>query len=60
MDYDKLVSNLKELIQQWEATAMLYKASGHKDIIEYARGYKECISELKEILNGDLSSIEKW
>lgn len=58
MDYDKLVSNLKELIEQWEATAMLYATQC--DMKESASGYKECISELKEILDGDLSSIEKW
>ena len=58
MDYDNLVSNLKQLIEQWEETASLYST----DILleAMADGYKECISELKEILNGDLSSIEKF
>ena len=53
---EKLISNLNELINQWKETA--------KEIREIdksaAVAYLECITELQEILNGDLSPIEKW
>lgn len=55
---DMLREHLKELIEQWESTAYLY--STQHDMKAAASGYYECISELKEILNGDLSAIEKW
>lgn len=53
---DMIREHLKELILQWEATSMLYATIDQG----MADGYNECISELKEILNGDLSAIEKW
>lgn len=55
---DMIRVHLKELIEQWDSTAYMY--STQHDMKAIASGYIECISELKEILNGDLSAIEKW
>ena len=50
--------HLFDLIEQWEETVSLYKTD--LSMRKIALGYIECIAELKQIVNGDLSAIEKW
>ena len=53
---EPLVRHLRDLLSQWRETVMLYQTA--PDLREAASGYRECIAELDQILNGDLSAIE--
>ena len=58
MDDKTLRSNLVELLAQWKETVSLYNSD--PSMRQAASGVVECMNELREILDGDLSAIEKW
>lgn len=53
---EPLVRHLRDLLSQWRETVGLYQTA--PELREAACGYRECIAELEQILNGDLSAIE--
>ncbi len=55
-DRDRLVGHLRELMKQWQCTAALTRSFDTMG----AAAIVECAVELGEILDGDLSPIERW
>jgi len=52
---NELVGHLRELMEQWKESATVLRPIDQDGAIAYL----ECREELGQILNGDLSSIEK-
>lgn len=52
---DGLVGNLRELQKQWMETSKLIRPIDNDGAVAYL----ECVDELGEILDGNLSSIER-
>lgn len=52
-----LEANILELVAQWRETVKLYQTDPKTR--QAASGYLECIGELEQIVDGNLSAIEK-